>query len=203
MEKELTRADWLRAARLALLRGGPEAVRVEKLARALGVTKGSFYWHFKERGELLEILVQEWEQELPNLLVRMKGLNRREALQLLVGYMMKTTELSERGKAPSDAAMFGWASVSPAVAARVSTVEKERIAALNRLTGRPDRVELVHLMWLGFVARGQRMPETRKRFPHIARMMLDFLLVPASTPSTLGKTRAHQRPSARRGGGKG
>lgn len=189
MEKELTRADWLRAARLALLRGGPEAVRVEKLARALGVTKGSFYWHLSDRGRLLEILLEEWEQELPELLTRMQGLRRREALQLLVSYMVKTTKLSERGKAPSDAAMFAWASVSPAVAVRVNAVDMQRIAALNRLTGRPDRVELVHLMWLGFVARGQRLPESRKRFPHLARMMLDFLLAPVSQRSERGKTR--------------
>jgi len=57
MDRDLGQDDWLRAARLALLRGGVEAVRVEKLARDLGVTKGSFYWHFKDRDELLELLL--------------------------------------------------------------------------------------------------------------------------------------------------
>ena len=46
MEQSLGKSDWLRAARLALLHGGVEAVRVERLARDLHVTKGSFYWHF-------------------------------------------------------------------------------------------------------------------------------------------------------------
>src|SRR5262245_7462490 len=58
-----SRADWLRAARLALRRRGPDAVRVEPLARALGVTKGSFYWHFRDRSDLLEALLKEWEDE--------------------------------------------------------------------------------------------------------------------------------------------
>lgn len=206
MEHALTREDWLRAARLALLRRGPEAVRVEKLARALRVTKGSFYWHFRTRDELLEILLQEWEQELPDLLARMKGHTRRRALELLLSYMLKTTELSERGEAPSDAAIFAWASVSPAVRARVNAVEKERIAALHRLAGRSDRVEMVNLMWLGFVARGQRLPESRKRFPHIARVMLKLLLVPEALArsSARSPTRTRRPSQAARGlGGKG
>jgi AcrR family transcriptional regulator len=197
MEKELTKADWLRAARLALLRGGPEAVRVERLARTLRVTKGSFYWHFSTRGQLLEFLLQEWEQELPELLVRMKGRSRSEALHFLVSYMVKATELSERGEAPSDAAVFAWASVSPAVAARVNAIEKKRLAALNRITGRRDRVEPVYLMWLGFVARGQRLPGSRKRFPQIARMMLNFLTFPVPPRSAQGKTGATLRPPSR------
>jgi AcrR family transcriptional regulator len=204
MDQSLKREDWLRAARLALLRRGPEAVRVEKLARALRVTKGSFYWHFNTRDELLEILLEEWEQELPDLLARMKGHTRRDALQLLFNYMLKTTELSERGEAPSDAAIFSWASVSPAVRARVNAVEKERIAALKRLAGRDDRVEVVHLMWLGFVARGQRLPESRQRFPHIARTMLKLLLAPDTRRSPRNETsrrRLGQAPRSLRGEG--
>ena len=64
MERDLGKDDWLRAARLALLNGGVEAVRVERLSRDLRVTKGSFYWHFKDREELLELLLREWEEEL-------------------------------------------------------------------------------------------------------------------------------------------
>jgi AcrR family transcriptional regulator len=204
MEQTLTREDWLRTARLALLRRGPEAVCVERLARALRVTKGSFYWHFRTRGELLEILLQEWEHELPDLLARMKGHTRRGALELLFRYMLSTTELSERGEAPSDAAIFSWASVSPAVRARVNAVEKERISTLNRLAQRRDRVEVVHLMWLGFVARGQRLPMSRKRFPHIARMMLKLLLESEPRGSGRSESRIRQlRQRARASRGKG
>jgi AcrR family transcriptional regulator len=43
--------------------GGIEAVAVEPLARRLGVTKGSFYWHFKDRRALLEATLEVWEEE--------------------------------------------------------------------------------------------------------------------------------------------
>ena len=56
------RDDWIAAGLKALARGGPEAVRVEPLARELGATKGSFYWHFNDRAMLLEALLDDWER---------------------------------------------------------------------------------------------------------------------------------------------
>ncbi len=55
--------DWVEAARAAMAEGGIEAVAVEPLARRLGVTKGSFYWHFKDRRALLEATLGRWEEE--------------------------------------------------------------------------------------------------------------------------------------------
>jgi AcrR family transcriptional regulator len=51
------------AARAAMAEGGIDAVAVEPLARRLGVTKGSFYWHFKDRRALLEATLEGWERE--------------------------------------------------------------------------------------------------------------------------------------------
>lgn len=55
--------DWVEAARSAMVEGGIDAVAVEPLARRLGVTKGSFYWHFKARRALLEATLGRWEKE--------------------------------------------------------------------------------------------------------------------------------------------
>jgi len=54
--------DWIAAAFKALADGGADAVRVEPLARALGVTKGSFYWHFTDRNALLDAALDTWER---------------------------------------------------------------------------------------------------------------------------------------------
>ena len=51
---------WIEAALDALALGGVEAVRVEPLAKALAVTKGSFYWHFPDRRALLDALLRHW-----------------------------------------------------------------------------------------------------------------------------------------------
>ena len=60
---QLTREDWVRAARAALAEGGLRAVAVEPLAARLGATKGSFYWHFADRASLLEAALELWEQQ--------------------------------------------------------------------------------------------------------------------------------------------
>ena len=58
-----SRRAWIEAALAALAAGGVAAVRVEVLARRLGVTKGSFYWHFRDRDELLAAIIEHWEAE--------------------------------------------------------------------------------------------------------------------------------------------
>jgi AcrR family transcriptional regulator len=193
MARTLDRDDWLRAARLALLRGGLEAVRVAKLARDLRVTKGSFYWHFKDRDELLELLLREWEGEGAAIVAQLGGATGRQALVTLMEVLIERARLSEEGKVPSDAAIFAWASVSARVARRVRRAEEERIELLERLIGGGGRArgrgraEVLYLAWLGFVARGQRVPAFRKRFPEIARTMLDLLT--STRPRRRGRPR--------------
>lgn len=180
MVKLLRKDDWLRAARLALLQSGASEVRVERLAQDLRVTKGSFYWHFKDRKELLELLLREWEEEFPQIISQAKGRRRREAMQSLLRYVVDQVPLGEKGMSPSDAAIFTWASVSPEVARRVNRAEEKRLKLLKQIVGDSDLAEILYLVWLGFVARGKRVPGSRKRFPQIARTMLK-LVAPEKT----------------------
>ena len=65
----LSAADWERAALDALAECGVSAVAVESLARRLGVTKGSFYWHFSSREALLTAALERWEREDEDLVL--------------------------------------------------------------------------------------------------------------------------------------
>ncbi len=56
----LNRDDWITIARKALIASGIDDVKVDVLARRLKVTRGSFYWHFKHRQELLDALLADW-----------------------------------------------------------------------------------------------------------------------------------------------
>jgi AcrR family transcriptional regulator len=60
--QKLGRQDWIDAGLRAMTDGGVDAVRVERLAAALHVTKGSFYWHFEDRGALLAALLVAWQE---------------------------------------------------------------------------------------------------------------------------------------------
>lgn len=58
----LDAAAWIEAAFDALAEGGIEAVRVDPLAKRLGVTRGSFYWHFTDRAALHTAMLKEWRK---------------------------------------------------------------------------------------------------------------------------------------------
>jgi AcrR family transcriptional regulator len=57
----LTRDDWLDAAFMAVVDGGFDQARVLVIAEKLGVTRGSFYWHFSDHADLITSLLKRWE----------------------------------------------------------------------------------------------------------------------------------------------
>ncbi len=59
----LSREAWVKAASNLIAQEGVKAVAVEPLALLLGVTKGSFYWHFQNRDELIHAALEAWEQD--------------------------------------------------------------------------------------------------------------------------------------------
>ncbi|MFE3201185.1 TetR/AcrR family transcriptional regulator [Embleya sp. NPDC055664] len=66
--RTLSREDWARAALEAMREGGLGAVAVEPLAERLGTTKGSFYWHFKDRDSLIQAALERWVAESEELM---------------------------------------------------------------------------------------------------------------------------------------
>lgn len=72
----LTREDWIEAGLAALARDGLAGVAVEPLARRLGATKGSFYWHFAGRDALIAATLERWEQrETAEVIERIRALD--------------------------------------------------------------------------------------------------------------------------------
>lgn len=60
-QKRLTREDWIAAARKVLVKSGVGGVKIDRLTHDTRATRGSFYWHFKDRDELLKALLHDWE----------------------------------------------------------------------------------------------------------------------------------------------
>jgi len=60
--QRLGRDDWLDAAFDAVVDGGFDQLRVVALAQTLGVTRGSFYWHFADHADLVKVLLARWQQ---------------------------------------------------------------------------------------------------------------------------------------------
>jgi AcrR family transcriptional regulator len=75
----LGRDQWIDAAVVALGKGGLSAIAVEPLAAALGVTKGSFYWHFENRDGLVKAVVARWAKEGTALVAKLDAINEPPA----------------------------------------------------------------------------------------------------------------------------
>lgn len=195
METRLGRDDWLRAARLRLLRGGPDAVRVEPLARDLGVTKGSFYWHFTDRADLLEALLVEWERETTLLSDALRTTDPRGELPAIIAELDRRNRASERGESPSDAAVFAWAASDPAVARRVNSVEQERMELFRALTGTTALADLFFYAYHGFLLRRRRVPSASGDFESIAKLALRAF---ARTPKRRSKRATKRAKLGRR-----
>lgn len=93
--RRLTRDDWAAEALNVLADGGLGAVAVEPIAERLGATKGSFYWHFANREELLRTALELWERRHTvevNAAVDAASADPGEQLELLVRNAVGTVE---------------------------------------------------------------------------------------------------------------
>lgn len=126
------RSGWIEAGLRALAAGGPDAVRVEALARALGVTKGGFYGHFADRNALLEEMLDTWErrstEEAAERAERHGGDVRARLRR--AGALTFSPELL-----PVDLAIRDWSRRDETVAERLRRVDSLRMDYLRRLFG--------------------------------------------------------------------
>ena len=127
------RSRWVDEGLRALAAGGPDAVRVEALARSLGVTKGGFYWHFDDRDALLVELLDEWERmSIDEVIVRVEGgggdarakLQRLFTMASTAGILLKV-----------DLAVRDWSRRDRSVAGRLKRVDNRRMAYMRSLFG--------------------------------------------------------------------
>ncbi len=121
---------WIRSARVALIDGGIASVKVVPLAQVLGVTSGSFYWHFKSLQSLLDALLQDWQTTNTEPLFAAVAAHPNSAtkqLDALVDVWINETDYSPAW----DAAVRDWARVSPGVEAAVRRIDEKRIELLR------------------------------------------------------------------------
>ena len=127
------RSSWIEEGLRALGVGGPDAVRVETLAAALGVTKGGFYWHFEDRRALLDELLDAWERTMIDEAierVERGGGDAREKLRRLFS-LAASSEL--RGFLRVDLAVRDWARRDRGVARRLRRVDDRRMKYMRPL----------------------------------------------------------------------
>ena len=126
------RSKWIEAGLRALAAGGPDAVRIEPLAQALGVTRGGFYWHFDDRRALLEEMLDAWERASTDEVlerVESEGGDPRAKIRR-AGALTFSARLR-----PIDLAVRDWSRREQAVAERLRRVDNRRMDYLRSLFG--------------------------------------------------------------------
>lgn len=179
-----SRDEWIRAAAAALAEGGVAAVRVESIARHVGLTKGSFYWHFTDRLALLNALLDRWEAGARAALRTAATAGRAEERMALF-----FRELRRPADGIADVEIHAWARHDRAVAERVSAVERERLAFLKDQLGQLGaplveahrRAEAGYLAVQAWLERAGRTPWMKGDYGAFISDVFRFLLRTAAS----------------------
>jgi AcrR family transcriptional regulator len=177
--------NWLRAAESRLAQNGIESVRVEVLARDLGVSKGSFYWHFRDRGELLEKLLARWED------AEVDWLNAEAAGGAATRWASFVARAVDADRMRLEVSLRAWARADERVAARVASVEKRKSRLIEDVLREigfeqsaanscSDVVQLICLGWLDRATRDGRLDGSGRS---LGELLSEFILAASARPS--------------------
>lgn len=154
----LASQDWIDAAVQKMATSGVHAIRVESLAKELGVSKGSFYWHFANRKALLTKMLEYWHEYGTQAVIAHNEAQDRpplERLQTLLALMFEST--------PTELAfelqVRAWATTDDEIQATVQSVDVRRVQYVERLMADAKvpcaraRSKLLYSMFLGDMLR--------------------------------------------------
>jgi AcrR family transcriptional regulator len=173
----LTRQDWIEFSLGMLAERGAGALRADVLARALNISRGSFYWHFHDVADLHAAVLDAWVEAGAGLLiaeVERAGGDAPARLRALLERGLTADARLER-------AVRAWAASDELAARALARADRKRLGYLADLFGRlgfaapeaEDRAYLIYQAYVGYVAGGQRLPARRlARFIDSALAML-------------------------------
>jgi AcrR family transcriptional regulator len=165
MVDQLSAKDWLDQGLRALARSGFTALKAEPLAKAMGVSRGSFYWHFADIGAYHAAILKHWrevaaEQIIANLEAASGDDN---PLQLLLRRAFGTRPALEN-------AVRTWATLDPAARSAVQAIDRRRLGYVENLLGASGlpadvaraRAQILYWAFLGFALSDRPLPQARQ-----------------------------------------
>ncbi|HEV7370738.1 TetR/AcrR family transcriptional regulator [Arenibaculum sp.] len=137
------RETWIEAGFLELADGGIDRVKVEVLARRINVTKGGFYWHFRDRADLLTSMLTRWSEGRTTAIARQTEAAGGDARARLRGLIRLYVENANPRGMAIEMAVRDWARRDQRAAsavAMVDTARLERVCGLFRDLGLNEEV---------------------------------------------------------------
>ncbi len=156
--KQLQRLDWLQQALELFVAEGIDALRITRLADELGVTRGSFYWHFENRDDLIKALVDFWQgKNTPAIVAAVETV---ASLEDGILSFFETCIDGAQFDPRLDLALREWARRSASIRLLVDAEDAARIEALRSFYARFDypmpqaliRARVLYYSQIGFYA---------------------------------------------------
>lgn len=135
-QDKLSRGRWLEAGLNALACSGPETLKAEKLARRLGTTKGSFYWHFKDVPDFHSQLLSHWKAQALAAAVAGVEHETSEASALRKLAQIAAGSAENELSAALEPAVRAWARSNTAAAVALAEIDAERLRYFTNLLKR-------------------------------------------------------------------
>jgi len=154
MSKRLSPEDWIKAGFRALAERGPDALKAEPLARNLGSTKGSFYWHFKDLPDFHQAMLSLWRARAATDIINdLAAIPRPQDRLRALGQAAASPAPDAFGGPRVEPAIRAWALANPKVAQAVSDTDALRIGYLKDLLiecgAPPEDAWLIYATYLG------------------------------------------------------
>lgn len=165
MTDQLSAQDWLDQGLKTLAKSGFTALKAEPLAKAMGVSRGSFYWHFADIGAFHAAILEHWHEVAAEQIIANVEASSRDAnpLPLLIRRVFV-------GKMALEKAVRTWATVDAAARNAVQAIDRRRldyVGSLLRASGLPPnvaraRAQVLYWAFLGFAMSDKPLPQARQ-----------------------------------------
>lgn len=180
----VSKAEWFEAGLRALSEGGGAALTIEGLARSLGIAKAGFYWHFKNRGDLMQQLLDHWVGDLTAVVTADEELLALDPRARLVSAAEMVVDLD---LARYDMAIRHWALKDALVARAVKKVDRLRLdfvrAAFAELGFTGDDLEMRALLFVCYeLGAGMVTELSRERRRALIGKRIELLTSPQISP---------------------
>ena len=128
MNDRLTKSDWIKHGLRTLAKDGAGALKVGPMSAALEVSRGSFYWHFRDIADFRLQLLRRWQEISTDQIIQ--DLDAREGQPYLLKHLMQRVFGATR---TLDRAIRSWGAQDEAVATIVASVDGRRVARIAKL----------------------------------------------------------------------
>jgi AcrR family transcriptional regulator len=179
MADQLSARDWLDQGLKTLAKDGFTALKAEPLAKAMGVSRGSFYWHFADIGAFHAAILQHWRDIAAERIIADVEASSGHDNPLMV---LLRRVFGER--LALETAVRGWAATDPLARKAVQAIDRRRLGYVEKLLEASGlvpgvaqaRAQILYWTFLGFALSDNPLPRARQA------AVLDELLRMAAQP---------------------